>query len=148
VILLAHAVSPVTTHVTEFERSVNGASGVLGTIVDRLGVGVRLMARSPGSIIPVAGIPVCLFVVWRAPGAIGEAFRRWPAWRDATLVVLLGGVVAYLANDSGPAAAGLAFGLGLGGMLGVTLLGLPREAPAEEPRERSGEMPREMMDGW
>jgi hypothetical protein len=31
-------------------------------------------------------------------------------------------MVAYLANDSGPAAAGLAFGMGLGGMLGVSLL--------------------------
>jgi hypothetical protein len=30
--------------------------------------------------------------------------------------------VAYLVNDTGPAAAGLAFGLGLGGMLGVSLL--------------------------
>jgi hypothetical protein len=33
--------------------------------------------------------------------------------------------VAYLANDSGPAAAGLAFGLGLAGMVGVSLLALP-----------------------
>jgi hypothetical protein len=33
--------------------------------------------------------------------------------------------VAYLANDTGAAAAGLAFGLGLGGMLGVSLLARP-----------------------
>jgi zinc transporter ZupT len=74
---------------------------------------------------------VTLYVLWRAPGAIGETFRRWPAWRDAILVALLGGVVAYLANDSGPAAAGLAFGLALGGMLGVALLAMPRPAAGE-----------------
>jgi hypothetical protein len=51
--------------------------------------------------------------------------------KKAILVALLGGVVAYVANDSGPAAAGLAFGLALGGMLGIALLALPRAAAGE-----------------
>jgi hypothetical protein len=125
VLLVAHAVSPVATHVTAFERSSGGVAGVAGKLWSRLEVGFDLIARSPAAIIPVVGLPVALLVAWRAPGAIGSAFRRWPAWRDATLVILLGGIVAYLANDSGPAAAGLAFGLGLGGMLGVSLLAPP-----------------------
>jgi hypothetical protein len=63
--------------------------------------------------------------VLRPPASVRSTFERWPAWRDAVLVSLLAGVVAYLANDTGPAAAGLAFGLGLGGMLGVSLLAGP-----------------------
>jgi hypothetical protein len=42
-------------------------------------------------------------------------------------VTTLAGVVAYVVNDSGPAAAGLAFGLALGGTLGVSLLAAPEK---------------------
>jgi hypothetical protein len=124
-LLVAHAVSPVTTHVTEFERTAGGPSGVLGKVWDRLQVGFDLIARNPVALVPIVGLLVCLVVIRRAPGAIGATFRRWPAWRDALLVTLLGGVVASLANDSGPAAAGLAFGLALAGMVGVSLLAMP-----------------------
>lgn len=121
-ILLAHAVSPVATHVTRFEETVGGLTGVLEEYADRLQVGFDLIARSPAALIPVVGLPLALVVALRPPGPIRETFERWPAWRDAVFVTILSGIVAYLANDSGPAAAGLAFGMGLGGMLGVSLL--------------------------
>jgi hypothetical protein len=54
-------------------------------------------------------------------------FDRWPSWRDAVLVTTLAGIVGYVVNDSGPAAAGLAFGLALGGTLGVSLLAAPEK---------------------
>jgi hypothetical protein len=122
VILLAHAISPVTTHVTRFEQTVRGIGGVFERYVERLQVGFDLIGRSPAALIPVLGLPVALVLALRPPGPIRETFERRPAWRDAVIVTILSGMVAYLANDSGPAAAGLAFGMGLGGMLGVSLL--------------------------
>jgi hypothetical protein len=123
--LVAHAISPIQTHVTRFEQNVEGIGGVLEEFVDRLQVGFDLIARNSAALVPVLGLPVVLYVVLRPPAPIRETFERWPAWRDALLVTILAGIVAYVVNDSGPAAAGLAFGLGLGGMLGVSLLAAP-----------------------
>jgi hypothetical protein len=122
VILAAHAISPFETHVTRFEEQAGGAAGVFDRIGDRLKVGFDLIARNPFALIPVLGLPIAIAAVLRPPAALRTSLQRSPAWRDAILVTLLAGVVAYLANDSGPAAAGLAFGLGLGGLLGVSLL--------------------------
>jgi hypothetical protein len=126
-ILLAHALSPVATHVTRLEQHAGGIGDVLARYGDRLEVGLDLIRRSPAAIIPVLGLPIALAVALRPPQAIRETFERWPAWRDAVVVTLITGIVAYLANDSGPAAAGLAFGMGLGGMLGVSLLAPARK---------------------
>ena len=122
VILLAHAISPFETHVTRFEEEVSGIAGVLERFRDRLQVGFDLIARNPFALIPVLGLPVAIAAVLRPPAALRPSLQRSPAWRDAVLVTLLAGVVAYIVNDSGSAAAGLAFGLGLGGLLGVSLL--------------------------
>jgi hypothetical protein len=121
-ILLAHAISPFETHVTRFEEQADGITGVIERIGDRLQVGFDLIARNPFALIPVLGLPVAIAAVLRPPAALRPSLQRSPAWRDAILVTLLAGVVAYVVNDSGPAAAGLAFGLGLGGLLGVSLL--------------------------
>jgi hypothetical protein len=94
-------------------------------------VGVDLIARNPAALVPVIGLPVVLFFVWRPPASVRRTFEARPAWRDAVLVTILAGIVAYLVNDTGAAAAGLAFGLGLGGMLGVSLLA--PEGKMEEP---------------
>jgi hypothetical protein len=122
VILVSHAVSPFATHVTRFEEDVDGIGAVVDSFADRLRVGFDLIARNPAALVPVIGTLALLGVLLRPPAAVRETFERWPAWRDAISVIALAGVVAYLANDSGPAATGLAFGLALGGMLGVSLL--------------------------
>ncbi|HEX5950689.1 MAG TPA: hypothetical protein VFZ96_06785 [Actinomycetota bacterium] len=124
-LLLAHAVSPLPTHVTRFEETAGGLAAVWDTLVDRLGVGVDLIRRNPAALVPVVGLLASLAVALRPPAAIAATFERWPAWRDAIVVCLLAGIVAYVANDTGAAAAGFAFGLGLGGMLGVSLLAGP-----------------------
>ena len=121
-ILLAHAVSPVETHITRFEGQAGGLGGVFERFVDRLRVGFDLIARNPFALIPVLGLPLTIAAVLWPPAPLRPSLERSPAWRDAILVTLLAGVVAYLVNDSGPAAAGFAFGLGLGGLLGVSLL--------------------------
>jgi hypothetical protein len=124
-VLLAHRVSPLPTHVTRFEETVGGLAGVWDTFVDRLGTGVDLIRRNPAALVPVVGLLASLAVALRPPAAIAASFERWPAWRDAVVVCLVAGIVAYVANDTGAAAAGFAFGLGLGGMLGVSLLAGP-----------------------
>jgi hypothetical protein len=121
-ILAAHAISPFETHVTRFEEQADGLGGVVERVWDRLQVGFDLIVRNPFALIPVVGLPIAIAAVLRPPAALRPSLQRNPAWRDAILVTLLAGVVAYLVNDSGPAAAGLAFGLGLGGLLGVSLL--------------------------
>jgi hypothetical protein len=131
VILVAHAISPIETHVTRFEERAGGISGALDELVDRLRVGVDLIARNPAALVPVIGLPVVLFFVRRPPASVRRTFEARPAWRDAVLVTILAGMVAYLVNDTGAAAAGLAFGLGLGGLHGVSLHA--REGKMEEP---------------
>jgi hypothetical protein len=131
VILVSHAFSPFETHVTRFESDTNGLGGVIGTLVDRLEAGFDLVARNPAALIPVVGLPIALFVALRPPPPIRATFQRWPAWRDAIVVTFIAGIVAYLVNDTGPAAAGLFFGLGLGGMVGVSLLAPTGKMEAE-----------------
>jgi hypothetical protein len=121
-VLVSHAISPFPTHVSRFEQDVEGVGGIWDTFLDRLQVGFDLIAGNPLALVPVLGIVVVLVLVLRPPSAIRETFMLWPAWRDANLVIVLAGVIAYLANDSGPAAVGFAFGLALGGMLGMPLL--------------------------
>jgi hypothetical protein len=121
-ILAAHAISPFQTHVTRFEEQADGLGGVVERVWERLQVGFDLIAQNPFALIPVVGLPIAIAAVLRPPAALRPSLQRSPPWRDAILVTLLAGVVAYLVNDSGPAAAGLAFGLGLGGLLGVSLL--------------------------
>lgn len=121
-ILAAHAISPFETHVTRFEEQASGLGGLAEKIGDRLQVGFDLIARNPFALIPLLGLPIAIAAVLRPPAALRPSLERSPEWRDSILVTLLAGVVAYVVNDSGPAAAGFAFGLGLGGLLGVSLL--------------------------
>jgi hypothetical protein len=134
-LLVAHSVSPFETHVTRFEEQAGGLGGVLETFGDRLQVGFDLIARNPFALIPVLGLPFTLAAVLWPPGPLRPSLRRSPAWRDAILVTLLAGVVAYVVNDSGPAAAGFAFGLGLGGLLGVSLLSQAGKMEAVSPSD-------------
>lgn len=120
VVLVAHRFSPLPTHVTRFEET-EGAGGVWATFVDRLGVGWRLIRRNPFALVPVVGVLATLAAVLRPPASMRESLARHPAWRDALLVMLLTSVVAYVVNDSGPAACGLGFGMALGGLLYVSV---------------------------
>lgn len=118
--ILAHRFLATTpTHVTGLEAA-DGIGALWSTLVRRLGIGWDLIERNPFAIVPVMGVLVTLAVVLRPPAAVADPLERRPAWRDALLVILLASVVAYVANDTGPAALGLGFGLGLGGLLYVS----------------------------
>ena len=120
-VVLAHRfLTSSPTHVTRFVEEGDGLSHAWRTFADRLLVGWRLIARNPFALIPALGVPVSLFLVLRPAAPVREAFDRHREWRDAILVILMASAVAYLANDSGAAACGLGFGLGLGGLLYVS----------------------------
>ncbi len=124
VTLLANAVLPgAPTHITTFVQ--DGGDGIVGTVLHRLGTGLDLIARNPFALAPVIGIPLTLRAVLRPVAPIRASFERHPGWRQALLTILWGGVVAYLANDTGAAALGLAFGTALAGLLFVSLKGGP-----------------------
>ena len=123
-ILLSHRfLTSTPTHVTRFEEAMGWNLGdVWATFTHRLATGWHLIEQNPFALVPVIGLPATLLAVLRPPSPVRQAFERHPAWRDALLVTLLAGVAAYVANDTGPAAAGTAFGLGLGGLVYVTLI--------------------------
>ncbi len=107
------------THIANFVRG-RGA-GLWATFLDRLEIGLNLIADNPFALVPVLGVPAVLAVVLKPPASVKAAFASEPGWRDAILATLLASVVAYLANDSGAAALGLGFGTALAGLLFVSL---------------------------
>jgi hypothetical protein len=109
------------THVTSFLEDTGTIAGVADRLADRLGIGVEQLTETPLALIPVVGTLVLLVVVLRPPTGIALSFEGHDAWRDAVLILLLGSIVAYLANDTGAAALGFGFGFALSGLLGVSL---------------------------
>ena len=110
-----------STHVAAFLEETDGLMGAIERQLERLGVGLDLIADNPLAVIPVVGTLVLLVIVLRPPPTIARSFEGHDAWRDAVLVILLGSVVAYLAEDTGAAAVGFGFGFALSGLLCVSL---------------------------
>jgi hypothetical protein len=109
------------THVTAFLEGTSSVGGVIDRFTGRLGIGWDQLTDTPLAAIPVLGTLVLLVVVLRPPAPIASSVDGHDAWRDALLVLLLGSVVAYVANDTGAAAVGFGFGFALAGLLGVSL---------------------------
>lgn len=123
-VFVAHAAWPTATHV-------DGAiaqGGFLAHYVDRLAIGARMLREHPLAIIPALGGPALLALVLRAPRAIAAGFAAAPGARDVVLVAAVASLVAYVANDSGAAAAGLTWGLGLALAFWVSLRAMAGEA--------------------
>lgn len=119
VIVLANRVLSTTpTHIADAGK--DGVAALWPTFVDRLAIGWRLIERNPFAIVPVAGVLATLLAVIRPPDSIAASLDRRPAWRAGLVTILLACIVAYLANDTGPAAVGVGFGMALGGLLYVS----------------------------
>jgi hypothetical protein len=109
------------THISAFLEHTNSVSGVVDRLTGRLEIGWDQLVDTPLAAIPVVGTFVLLVLVLRPPAAVARSFEGHDAWRDAVLVILLGSIVAYLANDTGAAALGFGFGFALSGLLDVSL---------------------------
>jgi hypothetical protein len=121
-VVVAHRyLTSAPTHITTFSEHTGGIAGLWEKFVDRLGVGFDLIADNPFALLPVIGVLVMLVVVLRPPGPLRRSFDEAPVWRLALLTIVVGSVVAYLANDSGAAAVGEGLTTSLAGMLYVSL---------------------------
>jgi hypothetical protein len=109
------------THISAFLEHTDSVSSMLDRLTGRLQIGFDQLVDTPLAAIPVIGTFVLLVLVLRPPAAIAPSFEGHDAWRDAVLVILLGSIVAYLANDTGAAALGFGFGFALSGLLDVSL---------------------------
>jgi hypothetical protein len=78
---------------------------------------------------------VTLAILLRPPAVVRSAFDRRPEWRTALVVLVLASMVAYVVNDTGPAAVGLGWGLAVAGMLYLPLWDTSRHS-APEPAGR------------
>jgi hypothetical protein len=101
-ILLIHRFSGLPTHVTrvleEAERS--GVGELLSVFGRRLALNVRNTSATPVAWLIVALLPVWLAVAWNRLGPFGASLRQDPSWREATIVLALSSIVAFLVNDS------------------------------------------------
>jgi len=131
VVVIAHRyISNTPTHISRFASDTGGLAGLWDEAVHRLGVGMDLLVRNPFGLIPVVGVLATLWLVLRPPAGLRPSLADHPAWRDALVTILLGSVIAYVANDSGAAAIGLGFGTALGGLLYVSLADAPAKMGA------------------
>jgi hypothetical protein len=111
-VLLANRYLPGTpTHATRFvERTGSHLGTAIHRAAERLRVGVDQVRKVPAAGIPLLGLPIVLGLVLTRPGPIGWglviAGRRW---QQALIVLTLAGMVAFIANDTGVAAAAPVF---------------------------------------
>jgi hypothetical protein len=120
-VALAHRFLPGgPTHISALVEDGSGVAGIAGSAIDRLRIGLDLLVDSPFALIPVVGTILLLVVILRPPATLARSFEGASRWREALLVIVLGSIVAYLANDTGAAALGFGFGTALAGMLGVS----------------------------
>ena len=109
VVLLVSRLSGTPTHATRFvERTGSRLASAFSTVGERLGVGVRLVARDPAVLLPLIGLVVILWLAVRRPGILrrGLADRRW---RNTIGVLIAAALVSYVVNDTGSTAAAPAF---------------------------------------
>jgi hypothetical protein len=97
VIVLAHRVEGGPTHVT---RAVASGDGLVPTFGRRLLINLRTTAATPAVWPALAAIPVWLWVAWRRAGPFRVVLERQPAWRDAVVVLAVGAMIGYVANDT------------------------------------------------
>jgi hypothetical protein len=90
---------------------------VFGVIGDHLAVGARMIADVPAAILPLLGFAIIAVLVIRRVGPVGVAMgtdERWPA---LVMTICVASLVAYVANDTGAAAADPAFVYAMAGIV-------------------------------
>jgi hypothetical protein len=142
------ALASTPTHGTRFVEEHGGLGSLVRLAAERLGTGVRLLVDSPLSWLVVVGLPVTLYLALRPPPVVRAGFERWPQWRAAVVTLLLAGIVAYVVNDTGVAASGFAFGLGIVGLAYIPMMEGPwwHPRPVRTPPRRAGRAETEARD--
>lgn len=123
VVIAAHGLSSdAPTHVTKLTTSDGlDPASLVSRFVDRLEIGIDLLARSPVGLLYLVATPVVLWLVMRPRGGWRLALEAYPVWRWAMMTILVSSIVAYLANDTGVSAVGMGFAMALGGIIYVPM---------------------------
>jgi len=121
-VLLANRLAPGTpTHAARFvERTGSSWHTALVDLRHRLGIGVRQLIDVPPAFIPVVGLAVVFVLSVRPLGPIRRGFGHVDEWWPQMIAVLcVSSLVAFVANDTGVAAAAPGF------MYALTALAYP-----------------------
>jgi hypothetical protein len=103
---------------------------VVRVFFDRMQTSLRMLTDVPAGAIPVLGLPVVLWLVSTRPGGIGRGLdAAGDGWRHALVVLTVAGMVAFLVEDTGVAAAGPVFLYAMAGLAYPTFLASERERP-------------------
>jgi hypothetical protein len=95
----AHLVLPPTTHITSVVENASGPGDLVREFLARLANNVRITSAVPVLWLTVAGLPAWMLVAVRQPGAFGWLNEDW-AWRNAVVVLAVGGMIGYVLNDT------------------------------------------------
>jgi hypothetical protein len=123
-VLLANRWLPgMPTHATRFVETQTSIGDVVRVFFDRMQTSLRMLTEVPAGAIPVLGLPVVLWLVSTRPGGIGRGLdAAGGAWRHALITLTVTGIVAFLVEDTGVAAAGPVFLYAVAGLAYPTLL--------------------------
>jgi hypothetical protein len=141
-VLLASRLAPGTpTHAARFVEQTGGSLGRAWTdLGHRLGIGIDQLLDVPAAFIPVLGLIVVFLLALKPPGPIrrglGMVDDRWPRM---IAVLCASSMVAFVANDTGVAAAAPGFMYALTALVYPAFL-LARDQP-QELRRVAGEAP-------
>jgi hypothetical protein len=117
VLLVNRYLAGTPTHATRFVETETSPGDILRVFTDRLSVGIRMLNEVPAGYLPVLGLPVLLWLVLARPAAIGWGLDlAGDAWRRGLMCLTVAGMVAFLVEDTGVAAAGPVFLYAMAGM--------------------------------
>jgi hypothetical protein len=107
VVLLANRfLAPSPTHATRFVESSQGiVAQTFDVTADRLAVGLGMIADVPAAVLPLIGFVVILILVARRVGPVGHAMALDERWPHIVVTLCVAGLVAFVVNDTGAAAA-------------------------------------------
>jgi hypothetical protein len=136
VLLANRYLAGAPTHATRLvEASGGNPTDAAGRVLDRLGIGFRMLMDVPAGWLPVAGIPIILGLVLARSKPIGDGLAHVGRyWREVLIALTIAGIVSYLANDTGVAAVGLTFMYALTGMAYPAFLLSSQRGAASEQR--------------
>lgn len=122
VVLLANRAG-MPTHATRFVETQTSIGEVLGVFFDRMQSSLRMLNDVPAGYIPVVGLPVMLWLAITRPGPIGRGLdAAGESWRHALIALTVAGIVAFVVEDTGVAAAGPVFLYAMVGLAYPTFL--------------------------
>lgn len=77
-----------------------GDGGALSAFLERLEANVRTTSGDPHAWLALLGLPVWIAVAFLRPERIRPTLEPDEAWRDATIVLAIGGIAGWLLNDT------------------------------------------------